>query len=88
MCYDEVCCVQNRNAVKYAFISLKTLPSGLGSFLQWDSVMDWLTFQGLLIYEVKINILSSDEAGVQLSVEQMCFSAGNEEKRCASHAST
>lgn len=50
--------------------------------------MDWLTFQGLLIYEVKINILSSDEAGVQLSVEQMCFSAGNEEKRCASHAST
>lgn len=36
---------------------------------------------------MKINILSSDKAGIQLSVEQMlCFSAGYKEKRCASHA--
>lgn len=37
-----------------------------------DELVD---FQGLLIYEVKINILLSDKSGVQLSVEQMlCFS--------------
>lgn len=50
--------------------------------------MDQLTSQGLLIYEVKINILSSDEAGIQLSLEQMlCFSAGYKEKECAYRAS-